>query len=77
MGLDVFTQKIREQFVEDNIDSIGITTDIRSLDTWDSLTGMAILAIIADDYGVDIPIDVFKKLNTIQELFDYVQSNKK
>jgi acyl carrier protein len=77
MELDIFAQTIREQFVEDNIDSIETTTDIRSLDTWDSLTGMAILAVIADDFGVDIPVGDFKKLNTIQELFDYVQANNK
>lgn len=77
MELNSFAQIIREQFVEDNIDSIKINTDIRSLDTWDSLTGMAILTVILDDYGVDIPVDVFKKLNTIEELFDFVKNNQK
>jgi len=76
MELDVFAQTIREQFVEDNIDSITLTTDIRSLDTWDSLTGMAILAVIADDYNVDIPVEKFKELSTIQELFDFVKLNQ-
>lgn len=72
MELDFFAQKIREQFMEDDINSITTTMDFRTLDTWDSLTGMAILSIINDDFGVDIPVDDFRKLNTISELFDYV-----
>ncbi len=74
MELDSFAQKIREQFIEDDISLIGITTNFRTLDTWDSLTAMAILTIIADDFGVEIPVEDFKKLTTIQELFEFVNS---
>lgn len=77
MELNSFAQVIREQFVEDDINSIEIGTNFRSLDTWDSLTGMAILAVIADDYQVDIPVDTFRELNTIEELFNFVKSNQK
>lgn len=77
MELNVFAQSIREQFIEDNIDAINVTTDFRKLDSWDSLTGMAILTVIADDYGIDIPVQKFKELSTIQELYDYVLLNKK
>jgi len=76
MKLHEFSQAIREQFIGDNIDSINLSTDFRSLDSWDSLTGMAILAVIADDYGVDIPVQKFKELSTIQELYDFVLLNK-
>lgn len=77
MELNVFAQSIREQFIEDNIDAINVSTDFRKLDSWDSLTGMAILTVIADDYGIDIPVQNFKELSTIQELYDYVLLNKK
>jgi acyl carrier protein len=52
-----------------------VTPDVpfRTLSTWDSLTGMAIITVIQDDYGINIPVNDFLKLTTVRELFDYVE----
>lgn len=68
-----FIKKIQEQFVEDiNIDE---STKFRDLDAWDSLTGMAIQIFIKDDYDIDLSVSEFKLLNTIGDIFDFVETN--
>ena len=76
MNIADFTNKIREQFLE--VDQPFVTPDkeFRNLETWDSLTGMAVLTIIEDSYEVAIPVEDFRQMNTIKELFIYVESHK-
>jgi acyl carrier protein len=49
----------------------------RELETWDSLTEMAELFMIEKNYGVTIPPDDFVKLQTPEEIFEYVQARIK
>lgn len=74
MELNDFTKKVSDQFLD--IDQPNVTAEVafRTLSTWDSLTGMAVLTMIEDDYKVAIPVDDFKQLKTVADLFNYVQS---
>jgi len=74
MDIQEFRAKVAEQFLEVDQPKITLGIKFRSLETWDSLTGMAILSIIQDEYGVDIPVDEFTRLETVNELFVYVNS---
>lgn len=71
-----FTAKIAEQFLEEDQPKVTEDIEFRQLDTFDSLTGMAMLGIIKEDYKVDIPVNEFKKMNTINELYDYINNVK-
>ena len=72
MELTKFRENVAQQFLEEDQKLVSETVEFRKLETYDSLTGMAILAIIKDEYGVDIPVDEYKKLNTVNQLFEYV-----
>ena len=74
MNKQKFLTTVREQFLEDNLDLITLEIDFRTLDSWDSLTGMAILTTIEDDFKIQIPVEDFKQLSTIQQLYDYVSA---
>jgi acyl carrier protein len=50
-------------------------TNFRDLEEWDSLTALSIMAMVDDEYGVNITGDEIKKSNTINDLFEIV--NKK
>ncbi len=76
MKKEDFLTVIRDQFLEDDLNLITLDVNFRTLDSWDSLTGMAILAVIEDDFKITIPIEIFKKLNTVQELYEYVISKQ-
>ncbi len=76
MNVNKFKEDIALQFLEEDQQNVSIDGDFRELETYDSLTGMSVLAIIKDEYDVDIPVDEYKKLNTIRELFEFVKNKK-
>lgn len=76
MQIDEFIQKFAKQFIEPDNLNIHLNTVFRQLETWDSLTGMAILAMIQDEYSVIITVDEFLKISTPMELFKLVKSKK-
>jgi acyl carrier protein len=71
-----FIEKFKNQFIDADEISIEEDTKFRNIDSYDSLTGMAIILMIEDEYGVRIEDDVYKKLDTPQEIFDYINKNK-
>jgi acyl carrier protein len=74
--LNTFTQKFKAQYI--NGDQLEMTPDtaFRKLESWDSLTGMAVLVMIQDEYGMDIPVDKFKGLITVQDVYKFILENK-
>jgi acyl carrier protein len=74
--INEFAVKFYAQYSDtENID-IMPDADFRQVGSWDSLTGMAVLVMIQDDYGVDIPIEKFRELKTIKDVYNYVLVNK-
>ena len=76
MDLKEFIEKFANQFVDDDVNNVHETTIFRELGSWDSLTGMAIITMIQDDYGVTIPVDHFLKLATPTDVYEYVKNKK-
>jgi acyl carrier protein len=71
-----FIKKFKDQLLNQNEQNIYSDTLFRELDEWDSLTAMAVIAMIDDEYSVKISDDEFKQLYTIQDLYDFVISCK-
>jgi len=74
MELTDFLLKFKTQYID--ADSIILESDsmFRDIDSYDSLTGMAILVMIKDEFGIDIPDEVFLLLQTPRKIFEYIQS---
>lgn len=77
MDKDLFINNMKQQFVDADEIEIKINTEFRKIDSYDSLTGMTILVMLKDEYGVDITEVDFKAKRTVQELFDYVENCNK
>ena len=71
-----FIKNFKDQLLNQNEQNIYSDTLFRELDEWDSLTAMAVIAMIEDEYSVKISDDEFKQLYTIQDLYDFVISCK-
>ena len=71
-----FIAHFADQLLDLNSKNISGETIFRDLDDWDSLTAMAVIAMVGDEYGVKISDDDFKNLKTIQEVYDFIISNK-
>lgn len=74
MEIDDFVSNFASQFDEIEQSSINERTNYRELEEWSSLVALNVLMMIDEEYGVALPADEMRKTNTIQELFDLVQS---
>jgi acyl carrier protein len=74
MESKAFLEKFTEQFIDCDDINIDLNSNFRDIDSFDSLTGMAIIMMIEDEYGKKIEDQEFKSSKTVQELFDLVQS---
>ncbi len=71
--MENFIKKIEEVLEKPNA-SIHSYDIFRSYDEWDSLALLSLMAMLEDEYGKTIPREVFEKLNTIEDLYNYIIS---
>lgn len=51
-------------------------TKFRDLNEWGSLTTLSIIAMVDEEYGVEIKADDLRKAETIGDLFEIVYSKR-
>lgn len=72
MDFKDFIAKFREELeIEQEINA---NTQFRQLDEWSSLAGLTVMAMVDDEYDIQLKADEMRQTNTIQELFDLVSS---
>jgi len=76
MQIKDFITNIANQFDDTDISVFESNTSFRELDEWSSLNALAILNMIEKKYGVRLTPVEMRTANTIQELFDLIQSNQ-
>lgn len=76
MEIKEFIENFANQFDETDPTEITATTNFRELDEWSSLTALSILAMIDEEYDIQLKAEEMRKTNTILELFDLVKSHK-
>jgi len=76
MEQDKFIQDFKSQFIDEDEITVEASTKFRDIGSWDSMTGMAVLVMIKDEYGIDMSDTDLKKCTTVQEIFDFVSAKK-
>ena len=76
MNIQDFVVNFANQFDDTEMDVFAPETEFRSLEEWSSLTGLAVLNMIAKKYEVKITPAELKSLETVEALFNLVQSKK-
>ncbi len=76
MELNNFIKNFANQFDDTDASVFAADTKFRELDEWSSLLALSILAMVDEEYDVQLKADQMRKANTIQELFDIVKSLK-
>ena len=70
---DKFIALLKEVFeMEDQ--EINFEDNFREYDNWDSLTHLSLIAMLDDAYGIQIEEGELKKLTTVQDIFNKIQS---
>ena len=74
MEIKEFIRNFAVQFDETDASEIKNVTRFRELDEWSSLNALAVLNMIRKNYDVILKLDEMKTADTVQELFDLVNS---
>jgi len=76
MNITDFIEQFKEQF-ENEPEVLSPAIQFRELEGWTSLTALLVITMIDDEYGVVLHAEEMRKTNTIQELFELVESKLK
>lgn len=74
MDANEFIKNFAAQFDDTDLSEFTMETRFRELDEWSSLNALAILNMIGKKYSILLRPEEMKPTNTVQELFDLVQS---
>jgi len=55
---------------------IAMSDSFRDYDEWDSLGLLSVIAMIDEEYDVIIESNAFQKLQTVSDIYNYIQSQK-
>lgn len=71
-----FLDKFAEIFDDLNPSSLSGGTKFRELEDWDSIAGLSVIGMIDEEYGVEFNADDMRACQTIEDLYNRVQSKK-
>lgn len=73
MELNDFIQKFALQFPDEELSEFTSDTDFHELNSWSSLTGLSIVMMIYQEYGVEVESKDIRQADTIEDLFNIVK----
>lgn len=74
ISLEEFKKKFSDTIEDDSINQLEADLNFKNLESWDSFTGMTIISMIDDEFGITIKAEEMSRINTIQELYDTIAS---
>lgn len=76
MEMQEFIKNFGNQFDDTDVSEFSPETKFRELEEWSSLNALAVLNMIGKKYTIILKPDEMKTANTVQELYDLVNSKK-
>lgn len=76
MELSEFISNFASQFVDEDPSVFTADTDFHELDSWSSLTSLSVVAMIIQEYGVELDSKDVRDADTIEDLFDTVKERQ-
>lgn len=74
MEIEEFIEEFATIFDDTEIEDLKAETNFRELDEWSSLHALATMSMLEQTYGRKLSVEEMKKLNTIQDLFNIINS---
>ncbi len=71
--MENFLDQMAELF---EVDTVNVTDEVTSFEAWDSLTGLSIIALADDEYGITISVKDILEAKTIGGLQDLFSQKK-
>lgn len=76
MKLENFIEKFAEAIEMDSSEGLESTTKFRELDEWSSLAVLSVIAMLDEEYDIQIENADFKKLETVGDIVHYIEEHK-
>jgi acyl carrier protein len=76
-NINDFTKKFQSQYIDAESIFLKPESEFRQVGSWDSLTGMAVLVMIKDEFSIDISVESFKNMKTVDDVYSFIKSRKK
>lgn len=74
MEINDFLKAFKDQYADTNEIELTLDMNFRSINSYDSLTGMSILVMIQDEFHLNLSDEEFKSLNSVREVYEYIQN---
>lgn len=75
MNVPEFIEKFAEA-IEVEVSDLAVETEFRTLEEWDSIAYISVIAMMDEEYDTQIEMADFKKLKTIGAIAEYIDSQK-
>ncbi|MBQ6741339.1 MAG: acyl carrier protein [Bacteroidales bacterium] len=76
MELKEFISNFASQFPDEDPSEFTAETDFHELDSWSSLTSLSVVAMIIQEYGVELESQDVRNADTIEDLFNVVKERQ-
>lgn len=75
MDIQNFIQKFAEA-LDVEAEKLSVDTEFRTLDEWDSVAYLSVIAMLDEEYDIQIEMATFKTLKTLGTIADFIDNNK-
>lgn len=75
MEIKEFIDNFIDQFDDEPETELTRDTVFRDLDGWSSIVALSVMAMVDEEYEVQLKADEMRSANTIGELYDIVESH--
>lgn len=74
MEINEFIEKFAEIFDDTDVATLSPETKFHELEEWSSLTSLGVIALADEEFDIELSGAEMRKVGTIQELFDLINS---
>ena len=75
MDIKEFIEKFAEA-IDIEASELTADTEFRTLDEWDSVAYISVIAMMDEEYDIQIEMPQFKQLKTLGAIAEYIEKNK-
>lgn len=75
MDIKEFIEKFEDVFEDTDISTLEPNIKFRELDEWSSMLALSTMAMVSDEYDVELTADEMRNANTFEDLYNTVKSH--
>ncbi len=75
MNATEFIEKFAEA-LDIDVTGLSVDTEFRTIEEWDSISYLSVIAMMDEEYEIQIENAEFKQLKTLGDIMNYIESHK-